>query len=165
MIIIYTGDGKGKTSACVGQAMRALGHGMTVVFAQFIKRNCVAGEQAILKKLLGDNFRADGLGFFRNEAERAAHRDAARGLLRWAAERDCDMLVLDESLYALRAGLLMQEDLEELARRCHKSGEILVLSGRGLPDWLVSYGDIITVLEPAKHAFDSGVHAAKGIEF
>lgn len=165
MIIIYTGDGKGKTSACAGQALRAIGHGMGVVFAQFIKRDLAAGEQVMLKKLLGENFRAGGLGFFRNEMERQAHREAALNLLAWASARDCQMLILDESLYALDSRLILQDELEAVVEIYHKSEKILVLSGRGLPEWLVPYGDIITTMELVKHAFKSGIHAAKGVEY
>ena len=100
MILVYTGDGKGKTSACVGQAVRALGQNMAVAFGQFMKRDGQAGEQAMLANLLGERFLAGGLGFLRNDADRPAHRQAALRVLDWAgAQLDLvDMLVLDESL-------------------------------------------------------------------
>lgn len=165
LILIYTGHGKGKTSACVGQAMRALGHAMVVVFLQFFKRKDVAGEQKILAQLLGDNFRASGPGFFRDETEREAHRSQALASLRWAAAQPCQMLVLDEVLYALKANLLLQEDLEPLVQNFVASERILVLSGRGLPLWLHRYGDIITTMEPTRHAHAAGFTATKGVEY
>ena len=64
MILIYTGNGKGKTSACVGQALRALGQDLRVGFGQFMKKDVHAGEQVMLQRLLGENYRAGGRGFF-----------------------------------------------------------------------------------------------------
>jgi cob(I)alamin adenosyltransferase len=77
MILIYTGNGKGKTSACVGQALRALGQGLRVAFGQFMKKEGVGGEQLVLAQLLGEKFRAGGLGFLRVEEDRPKHREAA----------------------------------------------------------------------------------------
>lgn len=166
VILIYTGPGKGKTSACIGQAVRALGHGMAVVFAQFLKRPGVAGEQKILQEMLGDSYRAGGLGFFRHEEDRADHRHAAVCLFSWATARPCQMLILDECLYALGAGLLLKGELEQVLEGYHRrEDKSLVLSGRGMPDWLRSWGDIITSMECSKHAYDVGVHAVKGIEY
>ena len=136
MILIYTGNGKGKTSACVGQAMRAIGQGLRVAFIQFMKKEGVAGEQLVLHQLLGDKFRAGGRGFFRLEEDRPQHREAALNTLHWAFDLlpHVDMLVLDESLYALGAGLLLAEELREMADRARRCNVHLVLSGRGLPE-------------------------------
>ena len=167
MILVYTGDGKGKTSACVWQTVRALGQNMVVAFGQFMKRDGQAGEQAMLAKLLGERFFAGGLGFLRTDAERPAHREAALRVLGWAHEQleQADMLVLDEALYALSAGILDQQELEELmalarARDCH-----LVLSGRSAPEWLVDAADLVTSMTEIKHPWRTGVKAAPGIEF
>ena len=167
MILVYTGDGKGKTSACVGQAVRAMGQGLSVAFGQFMKRDGQAGEQCMLAKLLGERFFAGGLGFLRTDAERPAHREAALGVLGWARGQleQADMLVLDETLYALSAGILEQQELEELmalarARDCH-----LVLSGRSAPEWLVDAADLVTSMTEIKHPWRTGVKAAPGIEF
>lgn len=70
MILVYTGNGKGKTSACVGQAVRALGQNMTVAFGQFMKRDGQAGEQRMLAQWLGPRFLAGGEGFLRREEDR-----------------------------------------------------------------------------------------------
>lgn len=167
MILVYTGDGKGKTSACVGQTVRALGQNMVVAFGQFMKRDGQAGEQVMLAKLLGERFFAGGLGFLRTDAERPAHREAALRVLDWAREQleQADMLVLDETLYALSAGILDQQELEELmaqarARDCH-----LVLSGRSAPEWLVEAADLVTSMTEIKHPWRTGIKAAPGIEF
>ncbi|MDL2272877.1 cob(I)yrinic acid a,c-diamide adenosyltransferase, partial [Desulfovibrio sp. OttesenSCG-928-I05] len=108
MILVYTGNGKGKTSACVGQAVRALGQGFSVVFAQFMKRDGQAGEQAMLTQLLGASYRAGGKGFLTRPEQFPEHRAAALELLTWlnALSPLPDMLVLDEALYALKAKVL-----------------------------------------------------------
>lgn len=167
MILVYTGDGKGKTSACVGQTVRALGQNMVVAFGQFMKRDGQAGEQVMLAKLLGEHFFAGGLGFLRNDADRPAHREAALRVLEWAqAQLDqVDMLVLDESLYALGSGIVEQQELEQLIAAARATGRHLVLSGRNAPDWLVEAADLVTSMTEIKHPWRTGVKAAPGIEF
>lgn len=167
MLIIYTGPGKGKTSASVGQTLRALGHELRVAFGQFMKKDVQAGEQIMLARLLGDGFHMGGSGFFRHENERPRHRAAAMGTLEWARRQlpGVDMLVLDEALYALGCGLILQEELQELVDACGGQGVHLVLSGRGLPDWLEQQADIVTEMTVIKHAMQAGINAARGIEF
>ena len=167
MILVYTGQGKGKTSACVGQALRALGQGLEVAFGQFMKRECGAGEQAMLRRLLGARFRPGGLGFLRREEERPAHRAAALALLDWARQQlgQVKMLVLDEALYALGAGIISREELTLLLESARSADSHLVLSGRGLPDWLALEADLVTEMQVRKHPWRKGVPAAPGIEF
>jgi cob(I)alamin adenosyltransferase len=167
MILIYTGNGKGKTSACVGQALRAIGQGLRVAFVQFMKKEGVGGEQLVLSQLLGEKFRAGGLGFLRVEEDRPKHREAALHTLHWAFDvlPHVDMLVLDESLYALGSGILLPEELRELADRARRCDAHLVLSGRGLPEWLEAEADLITVMEERKHPWQQGHSATRGIEF
>lgn len=167
MILVYTGEGKGKTSACAGQALRALGQGMSVAFGQFLKRECGAGEQVMLGQLLGPRFRPGGLGFLRHETDRPAHRAAALALLDWAREQaeEVDMLILDEALYALGAGILTREELEPLLAKAAGAERHLALSGRGLPDWLADAADLVTEMQERKHPWRKGIAAARGIEF
>ncbi len=167
MLIIYTGNGKGKTSASVGQAIRALGQGFTVYFGQFMKRPQQAGEQQILTTLLNDRFLACGAGFFRKEEERPAHREAALHLLQWANTHlaSADMIILDETLYALGSGLLTQPEVTALLDAAEKAGTHVVLSGRGLPDWLRERADLVTEMMEIKHPYNLGEKAGKGIEY
>lgn len=168
MLLIYTGEGKGKTTAAVGQTIRALGAGLSVAFGQFMKRDEQAGEQILLKELLGDDFLAGGLGFFRREEQFEAHRQAAREVLAWALERledGVEVLVLDEALYALGAGLVERAELELILDAAAEHSITLVLTGRGLPDWLEERAQLITDMHPRKHPYTQGVPAAKGIEF
>ena len=170
MIIVNTGEGKGKTTAAVGQAMRALGQGLDVAFAQFMKRDNQAGEQAMLRNLLGDAFFAGGKGFFRSEKDRDVHRQAALEVLTWAQQKldilsKPSLLVLDESLYALGAGLLLREEIESLLDKSQTAQVHVLLTGRGLPDWLLSRADLVTEMVMRKHPHEQGVKAQKGIEF
>lgn len=167
MILVYTGNGKGKTSACVGQALRALGQNMRVAFGQFMKKDVRAGEQVMLARLLNEDFCAGGPGFLRRDEDFPEHRAAAEALLTWAMQRlpRLDMLVLDESLYALRAGLLRRDELETLMDAATSAGCHLVLSGRDAPDWLVQRADLVTDMGEIKHPWRAGITAQRGIEF
>ena len=151
VILVYTGNGKGKTSACVGQAARALGRGMAVAFGQFMKRDGQAGEQRMLAQWLGPRFLVGGRGFLRREEDRPAHRAAALRVL--------------ETLYALDAGILNREEVEELMAEARAANRHLVLSGRNAPDWLVREADLVTEMGEIKHPWRAGVRAAPGIEF
>ena len=168
MIVVYTGDGKGKTSAAMGQIIRALGHGLRVACAQFMKRDDVAGEQRFLASQLGDDFLVGGLGFFRDNQDRPRHREAALSTLAWASSKvaaDVQVLVLDELLYALGAGVLEQEELQAFLDRARERNVHLVLTGRGLPEWLGRQADLITEMLSVKHPFNQGQGALKGIDF
>ncbi len=167
MLIVYTGNGKGKTSATVGQAVRAAGQGFRVLFAQFMKKDVQAGEQKMLATLPGVRFYIGGNSFFYNEKERPAHRTAAEKTLEWVLQGipDADMVVLDEALYALNKDLLTREEVENLIAETQRAGKHLVLSGRGIPDWLEERADLVTEMREIKHPAQKGVPATKGIEF
>lgn len=176
MIIVYTGNGKGKTSACVGQAIRARGQGFDVLFAQFMKSGNVAGEQRLLAQLLGDSFFCNGKGFYHGRAEEfAAHRAAVEETLAWVREHldappqstPCPgrMLILDEALYALGHGLLEEAELRGFIELCRQREIHLVLSGRGLPNWLKDEADLVSEVQEVKHPLRAGEKALAGIEF
>ena len=168
MIVIYTGEGKGKTSACMGQAVRALGQDLAVGFVQFMKQPDAGGEQKTLANLLGDRFfTAGGKGFFRTEEQRAEHRAAALASLARARAliEDMDLLVLDESVYALGAGLITREEMDSLVATARRRNMHLVLSGRGVPQWLLDEADLVSEIAAVKHPFTKGLPAVKGIDF
>ncbi len=167
MIIVYTGNGKGKTSASVGQAIRALGNGIPLCFVQFMKSDVQAGEQIFLQQLLQDNLYIGGKGFFRKEEERPKHREAVLACLKWIETKKelFSMLVCDEILYAYHAKLISKEEIENLISFCSANKKHLVLSGRYAPDWLMEQADIVSEIQEIKHACTKGVPAQKGIEF
>lgn len=167
MILVYTGNGKGKTSACIGQVVRALGGGLRVAFAQFMKEDGCAGEQRVLERLLGADFLAGGCGFFRREEDRPRHRSAAEATLLWARRRlaDHEILILDEALYALRAGLLLREEVEALLLEARERDCHVVLSGRDAPGWLLETADLVTSMEEIRHPWQKGLPAVPGVDF
>ena len=167
MIMVYTGHGKGKTCACVGQALRAYGQGMRVGFFQYMKRPHQAGEQKILANLLGEDYVAGGLGFLRSPDRFLEHREASvqltKQILPLVAE--LDMLVLDEALYALKAAVLTQEELRGIMELCDRNQTHLVLSGRDAPQWLIDAAGLVTEMTEVKHPYSQGMAAEQGIEF
>ena len=174
MVIVITGPGKGKTTSAVGQTLRALGAGLDVAFCQFLKapeyQGRPAGEQLMLAKLLGENFHAGGLGFYfgsrQDGEEYERHRRAALDCQAWARGRlqsGAQMLVLDEALYALGSGLLTREELESLLDG--RGDAHVVLTGRGLPDWLLERADLVSSVEEVKHPFAEGEQGCRGVEF
>ncbi|MBQ7456417.1 MAG: cob(I)yrinic acid a,c-diamide adenosyltransferase [Desulfovibrio sp.] len=167
MIICYTGMGKGKTSACLGQALRALGHGYSVCFCQFIKRDHQSGEQSMLKRLLGDRFLANGVGMVSQAKDRSEHKKRAQQVLLFAHQHipTTWLLILDELCVALSFGLIDTQaciDLLTFARsqHCH-----VIVSGRKAPPWLCAMADCVTVMENEKHPFQKGEKALKGIDY
>ncbi len=167
MILINTGNGKGKTTASVGLAIRAIGQGFVVAFGQFMKRPDQAGEQEVLHTLLGARFHAKGKGFLTREEQFPSHRAVSEELIAWAMEQmqDVDMLVLDEALYALQSKLLQEDELRNLIALSRQRDNHLVLSGRGCPDWLRDEADLVTEMTEIKHPYKAGIPAQKGIEF
>lgn len=167
MIYVYTGPGKGKTSACLGQVARALGSGLRVAFAQFMKREGEAGEQVFLKNSLGDRFLAGGAGFFRSETERPVHRAAAEQTLAWIRARlpQCDIIILDESLYALRKELITRDELKALLQEARMNNTHVILSGRGFPDDMLDEVDLVTEMREIKHPLQRGQGAVRGLDF
>ena len=167
MILVYTGNGKGKTTACLGQVIRALGRGMRVGFAQFIKKDGEAGEQFYLRQHLGENFLAGGRGFFLNEGQRPEHRDAAENTLAWAKQKmdELDLLILDEILCAMDHGLIVKTEVNDLLELSRKKNCHLILSGRGFPDEMKDDVDLITEMVEIKHHWQKGIPAVKGLDY
>lgn len=165
MIIVYTGNGKGKTCACIGQALRGLGNGLSVAFGQFIKRDGVAGEQKVLAAMPNCVFKAGGLGFCCSQLDIKRQREKAQQLLAWARHTISEMLILDEALYAVKAELVELADLPALINNEDGSKRILVLSGRydKLED--LAFADIITEMKEIRHPHNLGVAPAPGVEF
>ncbi|MDR3355639.1 MAG: cob(I)yrinic acid a,c-diamide adenosyltransferase [Spirochaetaceae bacterium] len=169
MIHVYTGDGKGKTTAAVGLAVRAAGSGGKVVFAQFIK-SMPSGELAPLEKLGITVIRSRtrfGFTFQMDAATKELCGNEQRRILDDAAaavrQQGAAMLVLDEVLDALGAAVLDEDSLRALLRSPGIDCEI-VLTGRPVPDWLAEAADYHSHVKKIKHPFDRGVKARDGIE-
>lgn len=170
MIHLYTGDGKGKTTAAVGLATRALGHGRRVLFVQFLKGN-VTGEVASLGELGAEIIRPPrpyGFWWTLDEREKSVVRREHNVLLRFALAQ-CrsatppDLLVLDEFTYIYNGDMADHALCEELLARVGTRIET-VLTGRD-PGPLVDRADYLTEMKALRHPFDTGTPAREGIEF
>lgn len=161
---LYWGDGKGKTTAAMGLALRALGQGMRVSVVQFMKDGR-SGELGLLERLGAKVWRGrPGTKFPKNmtEEERAEVRALQTGQLREALAEPCEMLILDEACAALRFGLI-EEGLLQYAV-LHRAYEV-VLTGRGPAGWMLDAADYSTEMRCEKHPYQKGIAARKGVEF
>lgn len=167
MIVAYMGKGKGKTSACLGQVLRALGHDRRVAFVQFVKKEDIAGEQKILKNLLKDDFYVGGLGFFLRGSDRDANRMAALNSLKVTREKLelCDVVIADEILYALESQLLHIDEVHAFLTEIKSLDAHLIISGSSLPEELYPLVDTISNIQEIKHPWQSGIGAVRGIDF
>ena len=165
-IHIYTGNGKGKTTSAIGLSIRALGAGLRVFFAQFLKSGRYS-ETNILDNMPGLTHRQYGTGgFIAGKPTEEDARAAALGLkeAREAVEGgEYDLVVLDEANVACRMGLLPEDGLLELAHDKPETVE-LVFTGRGAPEKLIEAADLVTEMREIKHYFAKGVRARRGIE-
>jgi cob(I)alamin adenosyltransferase len=172
LVIVFTGDGKGKTSAALGVAMRAIGHGMYVSIIQFIKDSHATGEAKVSERLTPElEFVPMGRGFVNccgSSISMDEHRKAAREALVLARQRMLsgawDILILDEINTAISLGLVDIADV--LALVGEKPPKLnIVLTGRNVPPELIAVADMVTEMRSIKHPFDSGRPARKGIDF
>jgi cob(I)alamin adenosyltransferase len=171
LIQIYTGEGKGKTSAAIGQAIRAVGNGFKVYIAFFFKdfKKYPSGEIAILKKL-GIEI-CEIVPIYPWGKENITKDDVRRDCLK-AIEtirnqlftRDLDVLVLDEINIALRDNFLFEEEIIELLRQKPEKLEI-ILTGRGATEKLIQEANLVSKIEKIKHPYDEGLSQREGIEY
>jgi cob(I)alamin adenosyltransferase len=173
LTLVFTGNGKGKTTAAVGLTVRAAGNRMRVFFLQFIKGQWKTGERDILRSLPGVDLEVTGRGFtieglrnpnipLEDHAAAAAHGwSVAQQIVN---EGGYDVVVLDEILGAVHAGLVPQDELIELVRTKPPLLH-LVLTGRNAPPELVEVADLVSEIQPIKHPFEQGIKAQRGIEF
>jgi len=175
MIILFTGNGKGKTTASLGQMVRVLGRDKAALMIQFIKGPWISGEDGFAAKnnIPADRFeiRKMGLGFvgiLGDSLPIEKHKDAARKALEmFVAEKNSGkwhLIALDEVNVALSLGLLAVEDVIR-AIKDYPNDRILILSGRGAPQELIDIADLATEMREIKHPFAQGGKARPTIEF
>ena len=173
LVLVHTGDGKGKTTAALGLALRAWGDGLRVLILQFIKGGMTAGEDRGIAALAAADGRIElrrlGRGFTqKGKTSTEEHRQAAHEALTAAraamTSGDYDLIILDEINYAVKFGLLSTSEvltlLDEKPAALH-----LVLTGRDAAPEIVARADLVTEMRPIKHPFQKGIKAQKGIEF
>jgi len=171
MLHIYTGDGKGKTTAGIGLAIRAYGHGKKVAMVFFDKSEC-SGEHAVLRKLkipffvfgvnrirAEKNFRFEDLPEDYTEAKKAG--ECAEKIL---LSKKYDLVVLDEFCSVVDRNLLSRELASKILSAQSKNIN-LILTGRGCPKWILNQADLVTEMKMKKHYFEKGIGARKGIEW
>ena len=172
LVIVFTGDGKGKSSAALGITLRAFGHKMYVSIVQFIKSPSDTGEAMAAERLAPEiEFVSLGKGFVNccgSTTPLDEHKKAAHDALTVARERihagSWDIVVLDEINIAVQLGLIDIRDVLDLVRS--KPPELhLILTGRDAHPDLVSAADLVTEMRDIKHPFNSGVTAQKGIDY
>jgi cob(I)alamin adenosyltransferase len=167
VLLVLTGNGKGKSSSAFGMVARALGHGMRVGVVQFIKGKYATGEKAFFRCFPEVSFHVMGEGFTWETQDRerdvraaAAAWDVAVGMLREPAYA---LVVLDELCIALRYRYVALEAVLA-ALRARPPAQHVVVTGRGAPAELIEAADTVTDMHVVKHAFKAGVRAQRGIE-
>ena len=172
LVIVYTGNGKGKTTAALGLAMRAIGYDHKVCMLQFIKGSWHYGEMDSSKKL-EPNFEliAIGKGFvgiLDDNSPREEHEKYAAEALRICREKinsgNYNVVILDEVNYAINLGLIDVQEIIKLIKE-KPSNLDLVLTGRDVKEEIVELADLVTEMKEIKHPFKSGIKAKKGIDF
>lgn len=167
-IIINTGDGKGKTTAALGTAFRALGHGQRVCVVQFIKGQGKYGERLLAEKLDNLDWHICGKGFvFKKENVEEDRQTAEEGFVLAKALIDSnryDLIILDELTYLPSLGFLPVETIVEAVRN-KPSGLTVIITGRNAAPELVEIADTVSEIRVVKHAYQSGIKAQKGVEF
>lgn len=167
LLLVLTGNGKGKSSSAFGMLARALGHGMHAGVAQFIKSRSDTGEEAFFRKQPGVVWHVLGEGFTWDTQN--LERDTETAQRGWAVVQKMlndpvlDLIVLDELTYPLKFGWLdLAVVLNDLKNR--PPMQHVVITGRGAPEALCAAADTVTEMTDIKHAFRAGIQAQKGID-
>ena len=173
VLLINTGNGKGKSSAAFGVVARALGHGMKVAVIQFVKGRSDTGEEAFYQRVAEMipgclNWHVSGDGFTWETQDGARDAEAAQAAwelaCRYLVDPEIGLVVLDEFTYALKYDWLQVTPvIDTLAARPHL--QHVIITGRAAPDALVEVADTVTDMTLVKHAFKAGVKAMPGLEW
>lgn len=175
LIQIYTGKGKGKTTAAFGLALRAAGHGGKVLIYQFLKpANLDSGEREFIRthcEKIAVRCLDEPWDMFKSMKDNAAIQrvkkaihEAMQELQTAAHEKYYDVIVLDEIVFCLNQNLVSLEDIKQLIENRDERVE-LVLTGRGASQELMDMADLVTEMRLIKHPYDTGIGARKGIEY
>ena len=166
---IYTGDGKGKTTAAVGQAVRARGRGLNVCVIQFLKKNDSSGEQGVLRKM-GIDIKCFGGDYafrklMQKETKKAKEffKKIMDGIISEIEQKHYDLVILDEINILVKKGLLNKKEVMNLIKNKPQNTE-LVLTGRGADKEIIELSDLVTECVKIKHPYDKKIKARKGIE-
>lgn len=167
ILIVFTGNGKGKTTAAFGTVTRAVGHGMRAAVIQFIKGEWPNGEKNLLEPH-GVEFQVMATGFTWETQNKETDTEACQAVWqhgkRMLADASLDLVVLDELTYMVSFGYLDLQDVVDAlnARPAHQT---VIITGRGCHRDLLEMADTVSELRPVKHAFDAGIMAQQGIDW
>lgn len=182
MLYIFTGNGKGKTTAALGAAMRAVGEGKRVLMVQFIKGPWKSGED-VARIILQDNpstssgspaFRLVKMGkgfvgILGDSLPRAEHERAAEEALAYAKQEmesgTWDIVILDEVNNAMQLKLIAEESVLAFVKESAGKVEHLILTGRDAPEGLIAMADLVTEMRDLKHPYEKGVKGKRGLEY
>ena len=175
LVQIYTGDGKGKTTAAFGLALRAAGQGNKVLIYQFLKPPSLDIGERFALQLGAVRIRIEALDVPWDMAKsledeqtvaevQAAIRDVLEKIVETAEKRFYDVLILDEIIYCLSKNLANLEDVRRIIDK-RAPGVEIVLTGRGASKELIDMADLVTEMKNIKHPFDKGITARRGIEY
>jgi cob(I)alamin adenosyltransferase len=171
LIHIYTGDGKGKTTAAIGLAIRALGHKLSVCYAYFHKNPEKDGyaETQILQDLgVEIHGIAQDHPFFNPDIDPKEHRKQAEAgldqLVDMTHQKKYDLLVMDEVIIAVHSGFLPEEKLLDFMEK-KPAGLEMILTGRNATPMMIEHADYVSSITSVKHPFEQNIHAREGIEY
>lgn len=169
---VYTGNGKGKTTAALGLGLRAVGSGLKVIMVQFLKGSSTGELESV--KALDGKFEILRIGEQKKfswqmteeekEELRAQIESELPKIIQILKLQVCDILILDEILGTLSSGMISLENVLSILDLKPKTME-LVLTGRNAPQEIIDRADLVTEMKPIKHYYDKGVKSRKGIEF
>ncbi len=168
LLVVYTGHGKGKTTAALGMVFRALGRGLRVCVVQFIKGKWKTGERMFAETLPALEFHVMGLGFTWDSDDLAKDKNAARAA--WDKAREAiqsgerDLVVLDELTYTFHYGFLPLEEVLDVFRTRPPHVHVVV-TGRNAPEGLVALADLVTEMAVVKHPHTAGIKAQIGVDY
>ncbi|ELY4671030.1 cob(I)yrinic acid a,c-diamide adenosyltransferase [Cronobacter muytjensii] len=167
IVIVFTGNGKGKTTAAFGTATRAVGHGKKAAVVQFIKGDWPNGERNLLEPH-GVEFQVMATGFTWDTQNRESDTAACQAVWqhgkRMLADASLDLVILDELTYMIAYDYLALEEVLKALRE-RPAHQTVIITGRGCHRDILEYADTVSELRPVKHAFDAGIKAQIGIDY
>jgi len=169
LVLVFTGDGKGKTTAALGTLLRAWGRGMRCCVVQFIKHETGRWGEVRAGERLGIEWVKTGDGFTWRSRDLSATAERAQAGWALAQERIAsgryDLVLLDEFTYPLAFGWLDPEEVVAWLRAHKPPHTHLIITGRNAPQALLDYADLVTEMRKVKHPYDRGLRAQPGIDF
>ncbi len=169
LVLVLTGEGKGKSSSAIGMVFRAAGWGMKVCVIQFIKGQWQTGEQKAAQRFDNIEWHALGDGFTWDTKNPQQDIATSRRIWELGKEKilsgEFDLVLLDEINYCCGYGWLSGREIAEFIRQHKPAWQHLILTGRNAPSEVIDVADTVTEMRAVKHAFTQGIKAEQGIEF